>query len=619
MRMTWIRKDFVAIILTAISQIVLGYFTLFIQAIYPVWSAPFWPASGAALAALLIRGPRMLLGVYLGLAVLGLKFFWGPYPFWMAFVVPLGNLAETSLAFFLFRHFVPKFDPGFGNIRQLAFFILLCPWIPALTSALTIHLLLQYLGTVPTERFFSEIAVYSLGNATGILLITPLVLVWRDLPRFSWKTPLGIQVLGLLGTMAMGLWLYSGLTPPWGRLLSVGLIPLIVWGIWTTGIRGATIACVLGSVCYFAMDVPGSRPLSQLLELRQQAAEKDFAMEKQLHREPGMQPPARLTREISDQIGLLAVICITILPLGVAADELRQKAYRDRMAMAALSSSFWRWAPETGNEIEDPNIARLLLPWASLFRGEKKAGSLQIRSTNPAGPTLVSHWSILETDPAGRPLKVVGLLQDYSIEEERDTAVAQARLAELEIKTLRSHLNPHLLFNCLTGLRGMIAEDPEKAREFSGNLARFLRAVVDSEKRKTIPLREELAICTDFSRLEELRGRPVILQTSLTPNDGDILIPPLTLVTLLENAAKHGHRNHAGFLPIEITSYRPTSGQVAIQVRQPGSLRPRKDGANHAGLDLIRRQIAMVFGEGGHLNLKEEPSGHVVAELLLPA
>ena len=124
------RSEFPGLLTTAISQVFLGYFTLFIQAIYPVWSSPFWPASGAALAAVLLGGPRMLLGVYFGLLVLGFKFFWGPYPLWMAFVVPCGNLAETALAYFLLRHFVPTFDFGFANIRQLAAFILFCHGSP---------------------------------------------------------------------------------------------------------------------------------------------------------------------------------------------------------------------------------------------------------------------------------------------------------------------------------------------------------------------------------------------------------------------------------------------------------------------------------------------------------
>ena len=133
---------------------------------------------------------------------------------------------------------------------------------------------------------------------------------------------------------------------------------------------------------------------------------------------------------------------------------------------------------------------------------------------------------IQETDGAGQPLRVTGILRNVSAEEERDAARAQVRLAELEIQTLRSHLNPHLLFNCLTGLRGLIAEDPARAREFSGSLARFLRAVVDSEKEKTIPLRQELGICEDFARLEDLRGRPTHLQTHLANPDEEIPIPP---------------------------------------------------------------------------------------------
>ena len=608
------------ILLTALSQILLGYFTLFIQAIYPVWSSPFWPASGAALAAMVLGGPRMILGVYLGLMVLGMKFFWGPYPFWMAFIVPAGNVAETSLAFWLLRVFSPKFDPGFSNVRQLACFVLLCPWIPALTSATSIQLLLQYLGSIPPERFLSEVAVYTLGNATGILLITPLVLVWRDFRTFPWKSSEGAKILALLATAFLGLGLYyADWSPGWGRLAAVAMIPLTVWGVWMTGIRGATMACLLGSISYFAFDVPGSRPLSSLLEEKQKTAELRFMMEKKIHGDLDKQPPPRLARDISDQIGLLTVICITILPLGVASDELRKKAARDRLAMAALSASFWNWTPAAGNEIENPQIAGLFLPWEKLFLPERKTGSLKIRPADPEASTYLSHWAIQETDATGNPLRVTGILQNFGVEEERDTALAQARLAELEIQTLRSHLNPHLLFNCLAGLRGLISENPAKAREFSGSLARFLRAVVDSENKKTIPLRTELSICDDFIHLEALRGRPTALKIQPGLREADLAIPPLTLVTLLENAAKHGQRNNGKPLPVEISADWPDPYLCHLKVRQPGTLAIPKDEKHRAGLDLIRRQLHMVFGDRARLDLGQELADSVVATVVLPA
>lgn len=612
-------RDLGGIAMTAVSQVVLGYFTLFIQSIYPVWSAPFWPASGAALAAVLLGGPRMLVGVYTGLAVLGLKFFWGPYPFWMAFVVPMGNLMETSLAYFLFRQFVPRFDPGFVSIRQLAFFILLCPWIPALSSALSIQLLLQHLGSVPPERFTSEVAVYSLGNATGILLVTPLITVWRDFLVFRWKSKEGTSLVALIAVVMIAIWFYSDLTPTWMRLIAIGMIPLAVWGVWSTGIRGATVACLLGSVSYFAFNVPGSRPLSQLLEEKQRSAELDFAVGRKIQRHSGAEPSPRMARLISDQIGLLTVICITILPLGVASDELRQKANRDRMAMATLSSSFWSWTPDSGNEIENKKIASLFLPWTKLFLPERTTGSLKIRPADPQAPQYLSHWVVQERNNFGQPLRVTGILQNYAAEEERDTALAQARLAELEIQTLRSHLNPHLLFNCLTGLRGLIAENPSKAREFSGNLASFLRAVVDSEKQKTIPLNAEIAICEDFIRLEEMRGRPTSLEIRVGPREGAVGIPPLTLVTLLENATKHGWREHGEVMPVEISAENRDQRHIAVRIRQPGKLRPVIDGHNHAGLDLIRRHLAMVYGNDWSLDLKEESPNTVLAQVVLPA
>ena len=606
------------IVLTATSQILLGYFTLFIQAIYPVWSSPFWPASGAALAAVLMGGPRMLVGVYLGLLVLGFKFFWGPYPLWMAFVVPLGNLSETTLAYFLLRYFVPKFDPGFINIRQLAAFILLCPWIPALTSATGIQALLQVMGSVPADRFLSEVAVYTLGNATGILLVTPLILVWRDFRAFRWRTPEGIRILGLIAVLLIGIAFYSDYTPPGLKLLAVAMIPFAMWGVWMTGVRGATVACLLVAISYFAFDVPGARPLSTLLQEKQRSAELRFVMERKLQGIENHQPPPRLAREISDQIGLLVLICITVLPMGVAADELRKKVLRDRLAMQALSSSFWGWTPGSGYEIENPEIARLFLPWAKLFLPERQRGNLKIRPVGPVASSYLSHWVISDRDSSGQPLKVIGLLQNFTAEEERDAAMAQVRLAELEIQTLRSHLNPHLLFNCLTGLRALIAEDPARARDFSGSLARFLRAVVDSEKQKSVPLRTELAICEDFLQLESLRGRPTRLDVHIPESDANALIPPLTLVTLLENAAKHGLRNGNGQLAVEIQSDRPDAGHLRLQLRQPGRLEPPTDTSHHAGLDLIRRQLTMVFSRECSLRLRESPAGTVVAELWLP-
>ena len=69
---------------------------------------------------------------------------------------------------------------------------------------------------------------------------------------------------------------------------------------------------------------------------------------------------------------------------------------------------------------------------------------------------------------------------------------------------------------------------------------------------------------------------------------------------------------------MEVTSHRPDSIHLLVQVRQPGVLQRKEDAHNHAGLNLIRRQLDMVFGTQAQLELVEEPRGTVVARLTLP-
>jgi hypothetical protein len=68
-----------------------------------------------------------------------------------------------------------------------------------------------------------------------------------------------------------------------------------------------------------------------------------------------------------------------------------------------------------------------------------------------------------------------------------------------------------------------------------------------------------------------------------------------------------------------ISADRPDSNHLRLRVQQPGTLLRPTDHKNHAGLDLIRRQLEMVLGEESRLELLEQPPGSVVANLILPA
>ena len=608
----------VGIAITAATQFCLAYVTLSIQAIYPVWSAPFWPASGAALAACILRGPWMLAGVYLGLALPNLTL-WSTHPSWIGLVLPLGNVTETAAAWLMLRWAIRKFDYKFTKVNNVGWFLLIAPWIPAALSALIVQSSLLLAGIVPAERYTGEILVFWLGNATGIMLITPLILVWRDILQYQWLGAKGRKILFLIGSVSFALWLFhSEEFPTYTRMTSVLVIPLVVWGIWSTGFRGASLLCLLTSFFYFAFDVPNSRPLSQLLNQRHLQANISFMsalkVESPLNR---TLPPPVMLEEALEQIGILTTICLTILPLGAASDELRRRAEQDDLVMQALDSTFWTWTPKDGIQFFNPKVAENLKSPPLLFEAQLPAGKMKVPPKDSNHPGYISHWAITEKGYQGEPLQITGILQSQSELSRRQAAEAKAELANLEIQALRAHLNPHLIFNCLAGLRGMIKTNPDLARDFTGRLASFLRAVVDSQASTLITLKHEIEICQDYLCLESIRGKIVSLRHQPKPYEANTFLPSLSVITLVENAVKHGTLDPFGKITIELESIKEPNGVVCIMVRNPGQMRDHGKGSNPGGLSLLQQQLKLLHHPDSRVEIRQIPGMIVEAEIHL--
>jgi len=600
---------------TASAQFVLAYLTLYIQAIYPVWSSPFWPASGAALAACILGGPWMLLGVYIGLALPNLTL-WSATPNWISLVLPIGNVMETALAWLLLKSIHKRFDYRFSRVNQIAWFLVVAPWIPAAISAIFVQTSLLWAGIVPQERFPGELLVFWLGNATGIILVTPLILVWRDISKYNWFSRKGFKVLLLLATVSIALWIFHNDTIlSICRMTLIILIPLFVWGIWSTGIRGATLLCLLASFFYFIYDVPNSRPLSLLMNERHLQANIGFAgilkLDSPLNR---ILPPSPIIDEGLEQIGILTALCLTFLPLGVAADELRRRGEQDDLIMKALDSTFWTWSSKDGLLIFNEKIAREITSQPLLFQAHLPSGLLTVPAKNPQHPGYLSYWAVTEAGSQLEPLVITGILQSRTEVSQRKVAEQTAERATLEIQALRSHLNPHLIFNCLTGLRAMIRSNPELARDFTSRLARFFRAVVDSQVSTLITLAHEIEICSDYISMENIRGRKIRFLHDPRPTDSSIFIPPLSLVTLIENAVKHGQADEHSVLSIELICQ--IEGKlITLIVRNRGEIRDQGKGTQPGGLTLLRQQLRLTHGSTSSIDIVQSAPHFVEARI----
>lgn len=125
--------------------------------------------------------------------------------------------------------------------------------------------------------------------------------------------------------------------------------------------------------------------------------------------------------------------------------------------------------------------------------------------------------------------------------QEVDTLKLQAVVKELELKTIKSHINPHFIFNALNSIRALVDENPTRARTAITELSNILRSSMQTEKLETVPLERELNIVRDYLALEKMRFEERL--TIEMDIDEDTLgqpVPPMMLQTLVENAIKHG-------------------------------------------------------------------------------
>ncbi|NJN76899.1 MAG: histidine kinase [Saprospiraceae bacterium] len=142
-------------------------------------------------------------------------------------------------------------------------------------------------------------------------------------------------------------------------------------------------------------------------------------------------------------------------------------------------------------------------------------------------------------------------------EETLKTAFNQ-RLAKVEMTALRSQMNPHFIFNCLSSInRFILVNQPEIASEYLTKFARLIRLVLDNSRSELIPLSNELQALRLYIEMEQMRFAnrfEFIENIDSTVKTEHFEIPPLLIQPFVENAIWHGlmPQEKAGILKIYI-------------------------------------------------------------------
>ena len=122
---------------------------------------------------------------------------------------------------------------------------------------------------------------------------------------------------------------------------------------------------------------------------------------------------------------------------------------------------------------------------------------------------------------------------------------AEAEKANAELSFLKAQINPHFLFNTLNNIYSLAVTKNENAPDAIMKLSNIMRYVTDDVNELMVPLQSEIDCISNYITLQKLRlGENFPIQFIVKGNMENKKLPPLTLMTFVENAFKHGISNH---------------------------------------------------------------------------
>jgi LytS/YehU family sensor histidine kinase len=189
------------------------------------------------------------------------------------------------------------------------------------------------------------------------------------------------------------------------------------------------------------------------------------------------------------------------------------------------------------------------------------------------------------------------IFQGFEREQLRRQREGQLEVAarEAELQAIKAQLQPHFLLNSLNSVLALIRHDPAAAEQMLARLASLLHAVFDRLDQQLVPLAPELDMVRDYLEVERMRFEDRLrFDIRLDSNAGAVLVPPLLLQPLVENAVKHGIEPHTRPGTIMIDAWL-ANGRLQIAIADTGE---GPDGATAAGtgrgIELTQRRLDSV-------------------------
>jgi sensor histidine kinase YesM len=206
--------------------------------------------------------------------------------------------------------------------------------------------------------------------------------------------------------------------------------------------------------------------------------------------------------------------------------------------------------------------------------------------------------------------------QAFAFELERSEF--ERRVSDARLRRLQAQVEPHFIFNTLANVQALVDSGSPQASKVLASLIAYLRAAVPRMQSQTSTLESEVELVRAYLELMQMR-MPDRLQYAiqLEPAAARLDCPPMTLITLVENAVRHGidPGEAGGRIDVDIWI---RDDRCVIRVKDTGVGLETSSRGLGTGLSTLRERLKLAFGGDAQLTLTEVTPHGVCAEITFP-
>ena len=193
----------------------------------------------------------------------------------------------------------------------------------------------------------------------------------------------------------------------------------------------------------------------------------------------------------------------------------------------------------------------------------------------------------------------------------------QGELAAGRLQVLQAQIEPHFLFNSLANVRRLLRTDGDAGRAMLADLMRYLESALPRLREDSSTVAREIELVRAFLAIHQVRmGSRLSVRIDVPERLGGCVVPPMMLLTLIENALKHGLAPLPQGGSITVTASE-SAGKLVLQVVDTGQGLVTGAGGG-TGLANIRSRLKAMYGTAAILSLRRNQPSGVTAEIELP-